>query len=203
MSHEGAPLSGSDHNGEPAISASSGLFDDLTSLRLGAAANAAGAVEVLTHIPVRKPSRHEFFRVHPNHILDTTVFIDKEEREVYLVIPSMRAHLVGEARPVLLVPTISRQNAIFIWPVPLPSEDGRRNAWTDTAQEAMHLGREHWIRLMPDMGLGAYRIYKAEGQLSDPIWSDKPFQELLEIAFKGRVINSPDHPVVRRLRGLT
>ena len=77
------------------------------------------------------------------------------------------------------------------------------NAWTDTAQEAMHLGREHWMRLMPDMGLGAYRIYQAEGQLSDPVWPDKPFEELLEIAFKGRVIDSPDHPVVRRLRGLT
>ena len=59
----------------------------------------------------------------------------------------------------------------------LPSADGRRNAWTETAQEAVHLGREHWIRLMPDMGIGAYRIYKAEGELSDPIWPDKSFEE--------------------------
>ena len=102
-----------------------------------------------------------------------------------------------------LVPTISRQSALFIWPVPLPSEDGRRNAWTDTAQEAMRLAQEHWVRLMPDMGLGAYCIYRAEGQLSDPVWPDKSFEELLEIAFKDRVIDSPDHPVVRRLRGLT
>jgi hypothetical protein len=73
----------------------------------------------------------------------------------------------------------------------------------DTAHEAMRLAREHWMRLMPDMGLGAYRIFRAEGQLSDPIWPDKPFETLLEIAFKGCVIDSPDHPVMRRLRGLT
>jgi hypothetical protein len=179
------------------------FFSDLNALRLGGAEASAGAVEVLTHVPVRKPNRHEFFRVHPEHVLDTTVFTDKEERESYLVAPAMRAVLVGEARPVLLVPAISRQNALFIWPVSLPGEDGRRNAWTDTAQEAMHLAREQWVRLMPDMGLGAYRIYRAEGQLSDPLWPDQPFEDLLELAFRGRVIDTHDHPVVRRLRGLT
>jgi len=179
------------------------LFSDLAALRLDSADSAAGVVEVLTHVPVRKPNRYEFFRTHPGYVLNTTVFTDKEERESYLVAPTMRSALVGEARPVLLVPVITRQNALLIWPVSLPSEDGRRNAWTDTAQEAMRLAREHWVRLMPDMGLGAYRLYQAEGQLSDPVWPDKPFEELLEIAFRGRVIDSPDHPVVRRLRGLT
>ena len=53
-----------------------------------------------------------------------------------------------------------------------------------------------------DMQLRAYRIFKAEGQLSDPIWPDKSLQELLELAFKDRVIDNMDHPVVRRLRGL-
>jgi hypothetical protein len=191
------------HEEEPMPKPAKSLFHDLSALRRDGSDMSRGAVEVLTHIPVRKPNRHEFIRVHPEYILDTTVFTDKEERESYLVAPRMRGELVGEARPVLLVPTISRQSALFIWPVPLPSEDGRRNAWTDTAQEAMRLAQEHWVRLMADMGQGLYRIYLAEGQLSDPVWPDKPFEELLEIAFKDRVIDSPDHPVVRRLRGLT
>jgi hypothetical protein len=53
-----------------------------------------------------------------------------------------------------------------------------------------------------DMSLGAYRIYTAEGQLSDPVWPDKMLAQLLEIAFKDRVIEREDHPVVKRLRGL-
>src|SRR5215203_2081934 len=156
---------------QPVTNAANSLFHNLAALRLDGAGTTRGAVEVLTHIPVRKPNRHEFFRVHPEWVLDTTVFTDKEERESYLVTPRMRGALVGEARPALLVPAITRQRALFIWPVTLPSEDGRRNAWTDTAQEAMRLAQEHWVRLMPDMGLGAYRIYRAEGQLSDPVWT--------------------------------
>jgi len=188
---------------QPVTNAANSLFHDLAALRLDGAGTTAGAVEVLTHVPVRKPNRHEFFRVHPDDRLDTTVFTDKEERESYFVTPAMRGALVGEARPVILVPAITRQNTLFIWPVPLPGEDGRRNPWTDTAQEAMRLAQEHWVRLMPDMGLSAYRIFRAEGQLSDPVWPDKPFAELLEIAFRDRAIDSSDHPVVRRLRGLT
>src|SRR3954447_4883118 len=198
-----APQEPNQNGRQPMTNAADSVFHDLAALRLDGANTSVGAVEVLTHVPVRKPNRHEFFRVHPDYRLDTTVFTDKEERESYFVTPPMRAALVGEARPVILVLAITRQNALFIWPVPLPGEDGRRNAWTDTAQEAMRLAQEHWVRLMPDMGLGAYRIYRAEGQLSDPVWPDKPFEELLEIAFRDRVIDSPDHPVVRRLRGLT
>src|SRR3954454_18117392 len=90
------------------------LFHDLSALRLDGTGTSSGAVEVITHVPVRKPNRHEFVRVHPEFILGTTVFTDKEERESYLVTPVMRSALVGEARPVLLVLAISRQNALFI-----------------------------------------------------------------------------------------
>src|SRR5829696_1742408 len=79
-------------NEEPQMSTSTkSLFNDLTSLRLGPGEAVLGSVEVLTHLPVRKPNRLDFFRVHPDHVLDTTVFTDKEARESYLVTPAMRA----------------------------------------------------------------------------------------------------------------
>jgi hypothetical protein len=108
----------------------------------------------------------------------------------------------NKSQPVLLTTCITRQGTVFIWPVALPDVDGRRSAWADTAHEAVKYAAEVWVRLVPDMGLGAYRVYRAEGQLSDPIWPDKTFPELLEIAFTHRVIDNPDHPIVRRLRGL-
>src|SRR5918993_1497183 len=99
-------------NEEPQmLTSTKSLFNDLTSLRLDPGEAASGTVEVPTHILVRKPKRHEFFRVHPDYVLDTTVFTDKEDRESsYFVTPAMRGPLVGEARPVLLVPAITRQN---------------------------------------------------------------------------------------------
>jgi hypothetical protein len=38
--------------------------------------------------------------------------------------------------------------------------------------------------------------------LSDPVWPDKPLPEIMQIAFRDRVVDSENHPVVRRLRGL-
>jgi hypothetical protein len=43
------------------------LFADLEALRLSPeAAAVAGASEILSHVPIRKPNRHEFFRTQPN-----------------------------------------------------------------------------------------------------------------------------------------
>jgi hypothetical protein len=40
------------------------------------------------------------------------------------------------------------------------------------------------------------------GELSEPEWPDKPLTEILQIAFRDRIVDSENHPVVRRLRGL-
>jgi hypothetical protein len=158
----------------------------------------------LSHVPVRKPNRHEFFRVRPEpeYWLDTGVFEDREERETFFVAPRMRDALLGEIKPVLLVPAITRQRVLFLWPIKLPTEGQRFSGWTETAREAAELAKTRWVRLVADMGLGGYRIYHAQGELSEPEWPDKNLQELLQIAFRDRVVDTDSHPVVRRLRGL-
>jgi hypothetical protein len=88
------------------------VFDNLEAIRLSPdAAATAGTREVLRHVPVRKPNRTEFIRVHPDADMQiaTGVFIDREEREVSFVVPELRAELAGELKPVLLVTAISRQ----------------------------------------------------------------------------------------------
>jgi hypothetical protein len=180
------------------------IFSNIEALRLSPdAASVVGTSQVLSHIPVRKPNRHEFFRTRPDEDFwfDTGVYEDKEERETFFVTPRMREALVGEIKPVLLVPTITRQGVLLLWPLKLPVE-GRHNAWMETAREAAELAKTQWIRLAADMGLGSYRIYQAEGELSEPEWPDKPPPEIMRIAFKGRIVDNENHPVVRRLRGL-
>ena len=134
--------------------------------------------------------------------LSTAVFMDKEENETFLVAPNMWAVLAGEIRPVLLLPTITRQGALMIWPMRIV-DGSRRDAWADTSAEAAGYAKEKWVRMAADKSLGAYRIYTAEGQLPDPIWPDKSLEQLLEVAFRDRVIDSENHPVVRKLRGLS
>jgi hypothetical protein len=190
-------------NNSPQAAAS--VFDNLEALRLSPEdAATIGTREILSRVPVRKPSRTEFFRVHPDPDMQfaTGVFVDREDRETYFVTPELRGEMAGEWRPMMLVTVVTRQGVTLLWPVPLPDETGRQNDWHAVAREACELAKSQWIRLVPDMALGSYRIYQAEGQLSEPVWPGKSLAELLAIGFKDRIVDSIDHPVIRRLRGL-
>ena len=52
------------------------------------------------------------------------------------------------------------------------------------------------------MSLGAYEIFEASGDLPEPVWPDYSFEEILKIAFRERIVDRPDHPLVQRLRGV-
>jgi hypothetical protein len=43
----------------------------------------------------------------------------------------------------------------------------------------------------------------AQSIMSEPEWPDVSFQEIIRLAFRDRLITSLNHPVIKRLRGLT
>ena len=163
----------------------------------------AGVKQIRATVPVRKPGTQDFFRIHPSadYQLTTAILRLKDEREDYLVAPELRQELFGEIVPVTLFTGVTRQSVLFLWPCRLPDETGRSNAWWESALEAVELAREKWVRISPDMNLAAYRIFVAREQLSEPDWPEESLGELLKTAFKSRLIDSIDHPVLKRLRG--
>jgi hypothetical protein len=183
------------------------IFDNLDALRLSPAETGVGAGvdrEVESTIAVRRPRPREYFRVHPDPTmsLTTSVVFDREEmrNDVFLVAPNMRDVLMGETRPVLLVLAITRQDTVFVWPLPLPV-DGRQNDWHERARLGLERGKTRWTRMAADMTLGTYRLYEPiEGQ-PDPVWPNRPLEEILKVAFADKVIDSVDHPFVRRIQG--
>ena len=94
-------------------------------------ADTVGVRKLLTTVPVRKPNRQEFVRVHPDlrYRLTPAATIEvKEDREVYLVTPNMAQLLPGEFSTVTLFTTINRQGTLQLWPVKLPIRmDGKTN----------------------------------------------------------------------------
>ena len=158
---------------------------------------------VLVSVLVRKPNRQEFFRTHPDPAMSVELALleFKQDRQSFIITPEMAPYLPGEAVVKLVVPTITIHGAVFLWPVKLPDEQGRLDEWNSVALEAAERAGSRWLRLMANMGAGTYDVLEAAGQFPEPVWPEKSLQQLLEIAFKGRVIDSMDHPVLRRLRG--
>jgi hypothetical protein len=152
---------------------------------------------------VRKPHKQEFVRVHRSEEfrIETMVLELKEDRETYLVDPNLWSDLTLELTPKVLFTTLNRQKVLTLWPIRMPGADGRVDQWNSSALDAATLARETWVRVAASMGLGAYEVFEASGEIPEPEWPDLSFAEILNIAFKGRYIASLDHPALRRLRG--
>ena len=177
---------------------------DLSRLRLSQNfSEKVGVRKALLTVPVRKPGRQDFIRVHPGEdmIIQTAVLELKEDRETYLVDPDLWPEMPSELAPKALFTTMNRQGVLTLWPVRLPGEDGRHDEWSRSALEAVEIAKTRWIRIVANMALQAYEVYEATGNFPDPEWPDVPFHRILEIAFKDRFIRTLDHPVIRRLRG--
>ena len=163
----------------------------------------AGVKKLLTTVPVGKPNPQDFIRVHPDPAYrNSFATIEwKEDREFYIVVPSVARELPGECISVTLYTCMNRQGVIRLWPVKLPGPDGRINEWNRSSFEAAKRAQDHWVRVKANRSLGAYDIFEPSASIPDPDWPDVPFKELLRIGFRGRLVDRLDHPLIAKLRG--
>ena len=160
--------------------------------------------KILTAVPVRRPNRNEFFRVHPKFVTDTLV-LEREDgldRETYLVLPGVQDLVVHELRRVRLFVVINKRGTLFLWAAKLPREDsdaGRR--WAETALQAAEQAKTLWIKMHGNRDLGGYEIFRARGDLGEPQWPEVRVSGFDRIAFRDRLIDRSDHPVIRELAG--
>jgi hypothetical protein len=170
---------------------------------------ATGVRKLLTTVPVRKPHKQEWIRVHRSENYRATfgVINLKEHGEFYLLTPKMARHFSDEIIPVTIYTAINRQGALFLWPARLPTPDDRSRTarWYTSAIEAAELAMKRSVRVKPNMALGAYEVTIADNPIpeNDPAWPDLSFQELLRIGFQktGCFVDNFDHPVLKQLRG--
>lgn len=177
---------------------------DPAALRIEGTSDASIGIErPILAVPVKKPDRQSFFRVHtnPEMRMDCRIIELQSERETYLVAPAIAAMLPGETKPVRLLTYITRLGGLAFWPLKLPTDDQRALGWIQSAQKAAELAETKWVRLQANMALGAYDV-STSIHIPDPIWPTINMRELLRIAFgDGRLIDREDHPVIRQLLG--
>jgi hypothetical protein len=181
------------------------VFDDLASLRKASKLTVQRKA-VLVNVTVDKPPSNSYFRCHRELVLDdATVLRDAEgtSRAYYYVVPSMREHpkLAPRLRKVTLVLTSTWPSGdVLIWPVPILTEREFK-VWKSARADYEH-ACDRWVQMVLAEDRNDYQLEIAEGIDHEPTWPEKTFNELLKLGFDGKVIDSEEHPYVRRLRGL-
>jgi hypothetical protein len=154
---------------------------------------------------IRKPRPQEFVRVHPDPKYRALMaFIElKEDNEVYVVDPSLLPELQSECYIATLFLAMTRSGEMFLRPVRVPATEGRKNEWHQAMARAAEVAMKHWVRIRANMAERTYDIYIAENEASipPPEWPKDTYQEIVSRALKDILVNYPNHPLIKRLRG--
>jgi hypothetical protein len=81
------------------------------------------------------------------------------------------------------------------WAVP----DLREDDWAESARDICARMESEWVRV--EALEERYGALLAEDDLGEPVWPQVDDFTLLEKAFKDRVIEDLDHPVLKRMKG--
>ena len=162
-----------------------------------------GSKKIITIVPVNRPNKGRFFRTSRDstNTMDVYVLEDRVEATHHIVSPDVAAVLGGLVRAITLHLAVDRANNPFLIPVPFPSENGTRNPWHQSLLNAIEAAKEKWVRIESDKFAGIYQTHVALSDLGDPTWPDLSIDELVRIAFTGRVIDNLDHPKVQSALG--
>jgi hypothetical protein len=188
----------------------SNVFDNLDAIRRSRPTDLVDEKQVDVHLALRKPKPREHFRVcdDPKMSELLAVYVHKPEgsmdEESYFVMPSMEAFLreQEELRIVQAVLCRTLSGALYIWPLPVQDGDGPARPHITSARTIAREALTKWVRMRWRRSDNSYFMLKAESVQTEPEWPDRPFSELLKLAFGNRIIDSKDHPVMLELRGI-
>jgi hypothetical protein len=189
---------------ESGAKADTAVFDDLSTLRKRQDFDNLTATQRLrTRVPVGRPGKQTWFRVHPDpgwalpgHTLEW-----EEDGTTFFVLPDVAAELEHDLKRVMLRTVVTPQATPSLWPIRMPNADGTDNSWFVSARDAAQRAEVNWIRIVANREASAYEVHLATADYGEPNWPAEGFRSLLKIAFAGKVIETIDDPVVRRLLG--
>ncbi len=162
---------------------------------------------------LRVGDTNDFIRLHPNEdeywsdeLCFVSVPIIGEKRD--------QLHLIDEEIAVRYLPNkkIKRfrlalackpYDVFFLCQVPSVNLD---NTWNDTALKACKKAKTHWVQVS---SRAAENIegYKTDNAVDvdafpDPKWLSQSLEYLIELSFQGAIIETDDHPGLRRVIGM-
>jgi hypothetical protein len=154
-------------------------------------------------VQCRKPPKGLFFTVPPEKSkpwMNRKFYfvLQMEGRDPYLVHPKIAEQKKEEdtIRPVLIVRYVTMAGDEGLWPLKLNDPDGKANVWNTSAQNILELAESgNWVRMVNGGKYYRPQLSKKNLEQVPPKFTDRPFQDLVDIAFKDRIVTALDHEV--------
>jgi hypothetical protein len=169
-------------------------------------------VKVVTIYRVAKKAREgAFFRVNPNpaYQIDVLLHTEKDERgmegDTYFVDWRFADEVLASDwamffQPARLYLAIERHSTKpYVHYVKSPRDGQTDNDWWVSSRTVTERAMREWVQ--PYNAGAGYDYHPAQRDIPDPVWPVTPFGQILQIAFKGRLIDSWDHEVMKSLVG--
>lgn len=155
-------------------------------------------------IPVDKPNKQAFFRVHPTLHIDVCLLENKSDGKLHLVLGDAQDAVdESELKFSTLYLWSDRDGNYGLWPAGLPYSDGTTYSAWESAHDVCQRAMSVWVRYRWNRAISAYDVItlNASVVVGEPQFPDLPLATLLGRAFAGRVIKTADHPLIRKLQG--
>jgi hypothetical protein len=181
------------------------VFDNLEALRITDDGGPKRKEKrLLSTVTVKRPGEAQYFRTHPDEDMSWVGFVYTYEKDgsVWFVPRPSPAYdeltdLTTKLRRVRLALCVTKRGKVYFWPVSQTDQ----GTWGSSAREIVEIAKTRWIRVVSNREEGIYDPFEPEDPIPDPTWPDKSLSELLKLAFKGRVIDRADHPIIEDLKG--
>ena len=121
-------------------------------------------------------------------------------RDAFIVAPAIAKQKQEEdtIRPVLLVRYVTMAGDEGLWPLKLNPSDGKSNAWNTSALNILELAESgKWVRIVSGKNQKHYRHQVSKKTLKEvpPKFTSRPFKDLVDSAFKDKIVLSLDHEI--------
>jgi hypothetical protein len=167
-------------------------------------AEAVGEEMLLTACPARQPRDSDLFRVRPDDGAATwrmkTLIVEYRgedpavPRGFYLIHPRLARVFSGLGKPHLLLTCVTTFGSMFIWPIRLT--EGFGDSWCKSKLRIAAMAESQWVRVPGSQGNGYIAVVSRKDH-GEPKWQGANLDELLAIAFDGRVVEDLNHPLCR------
>jgi hypothetical protein len=173
-----------------------------------------GLESLLNPLPILKiGDTNDFVRVHPNEATHWTpplcfvsVPIPKDKKDILHVIDEELAaeYLATKRIKRMRLALASKPHDVFIF-IAVPV-DNLANSWNVSALGAIEHAKTKWTQATSRKaeGIEGYKVTFSQDidAFPDPRWPNRSIDDLLEITFKGAMIEDINHPAMRRLVGI-